>query len=184
MPGWRSALSWSAGPHDPIGGRSSDHHFRRLDNRHGIVPAPQPERADRVRGDHRREGLIADAQPHLSEEAVDPHFVHESVKAVARTEAMERDVAVSKRDAALPLRLLAREQPVDLRLSDAVMPPLRSGGADVAAAHPPLQGGVGDAELRRRRSHGQEGHVAAPPVHIEIERAWWWTRALMSAQGE
>jgi hypothetical protein len=104
---------------------SGNHHFRRLDNRQGIVATAQFQRAHRVGGYHRRQGLIADAQAYLGEQAVDAHFVDEAIQPVARAQAHQRFLAVRRQPAAACLGLLTRQQPIDLGIGDAVMTAFR-----------------------------------------------------------
>jgi hypothetical protein len=59
--------------------------------------------------------------------------------------------------------LVARQQPVDLRIGDTVMTAFGARGADATASDPALERGVPDAELFRCRSSREKCQVARPP---------------------
>ena len=119
----------------------ADHHFGRLDDRHGIVAAAKAQRTHGVGGDDRGQALIADAQPDLGEQAVDPHFLDESPQSISRTQFGETAVVVTRRPASgrrfpglagTAVRLPARRQALDLRLGNTVVAAFGPCGPDFA----------------------------------------------------
>src|ERR1043166_3313307 len=63
---------------------AGNHDFGRLDDRDGVVSAAQLEVANGVGGNHSRQRLIAYAQPHLTEKAINADLVDESMQTVAQ----------------------------------------------------------------------------------------------------
>src|SRR4029078_7692753 len=119
--------------------------------------------ASGVGGDDRRQRLIADAQSHLGQKAIDTDLVDKPVEPVAGTQAGDRFVR-SGRPGASPLaRLLTGQQALDLGVRNPMMASLRTRRPDVPGMDPALEGGIADSQLFGCRSHRYECPLNPPP---------------------
>jgi hypothetical protein len=147
---------------------SRDHHLGGFDDGQSIVAAAQLERANGVSGDEGGQELIADAQSHLRQEAIDSHFVDVAAQAVARAEAVQRSIVRSGAGSTPSFRLLSREQAIYLGFRDAVVSTFRSGGPHPTGVHPSLERRVGDAEPLGGRSDREETHLEPVRTTLRI----------------
>ena len=100
-----------------------NHHFRGLDHRQGVVTPLQLQRMNRIGGHHRGQHLVANAKPHLREQAVDANLLDESEQAVARAESGQGVVGIRRpRRAGLAGRLAMGGETINLRVGNAMVP--------------------------------------------------------------
>src|SRR5207249_4213346 len=91
-PPWRSATSVSSAsrfvsaPFTWELGLARDHDFRGFDDGHCLIPAAQLQLVNGVTGNHRGQRLIANPEPHLTEQSVDAHFLDEAAQPIAAAE--------------------------------------------------------------------------------------------------
>ena len=130
-----------------------------------IVSAAQLQRPYGVGGDDRREGLIADPQAHLSEKTVDAHLVDEAVKAIARAQAAKGLVRLCRPNAPPSVRLLPRQQSIDLGLRDSMVPTFGPCRPHAPCEDPAFQGRVGHSEALSCGSDCDKCHPT-PPLSI------------------
>ena len=120
--------------------------LRCLDDGARVVAPLQAELVDGIAGNNCGEGLVADAEAHLGEEAFTSDFFDNAAEAVAATERDQDAPRAWGTMAAVRWSAAASEKPAHFFLGDAVMATLGANGADRSLVDPPLQCGIGDAE--------------------------------------
>jgi hypothetical protein len=133
---------------------ASDHDLGRFDDSDGVVPAPQFQFLDRIARDDGGQGLIADPEAHLSEQAFASHFLDEPSKPIATA---QRDNQ-AWRDRSRPRsarQLVGCHEPIEFDFGDAMMATLGARRSHAALVDPLLQRGVSDSQPRRGGANGQ-----------------------------
>ncbi len=146
-----------------------DHDFRRLDDRHRIVTASQPQFLNSIARDDRGQRLIADAQSHLRHEPVDAHFVDKSTQPVPAAEGDDDPGGTATGWLRCCGGGMTGEEALDLGVGDAVVSTFGLRCADVTFMNPLFQGRIPNAKTIRGSAGGEQGHVTIV-VQIDIAR--------------